>query len=86
MSGSRKTAVSLDESVFEKADLLASTLGLSRSGLYEAALKAFIAENENRMLLRELDDAYADGPTREELEGRKKMRSYHRRQVEGEWK
>lgn len=81
----KKTAVSLDESVFEKADSLAREMGVSRSKLYETALKAYIEDNENRMLLAELNEAYKDGPTQEELERLEEMKAYQRRLVEGEW-
>lgn len=86
MARTKKTAVSLDESVFEQADILAAKRGMSRSRLYETALRAFIEEDENRSLLRDLDAAYAEGPTPDELDRLAAARRSHRRQVEGEWK
>lgn len=40
----RKTAVSIQEPIFEQAEKLASELNLSRSSLYTLALEAFIGQ------------------------------------------
>ena len=41
-----KTAVSIPDEVFERADKLAEKLNLSRSGLYAIALQSFIRAHE----------------------------------------
>jgi metal-responsive CopG/Arc/MetJ family transcriptional regulator len=41
-----KTAISLPDTVFEMADLLAEKLHVSRSQLYVMALEKFIRENQ----------------------------------------
>ena len=46
-----KTAISLPDELFEEAESLASRLGMSRSGLYAAALEDFM-----------LEDPYTDSP------------------------
>ena len=53
-----KTAVSIQEPVFEQAEKLARELNLSRSSLYTLALEAFIERYQNKRLLREINAAY----------------------------
>jgi len=57
-----KTAISLDQSLFERSEQLARELKLSRSGLIGQALEEFIAKRRNRDLLARLNQAYADVP------------------------
>ena len=57
-----KTAISLDQNLFERSDQLAQELKLSRSGLIGQALEEFIAKRRNRDLLARLNQAYADVP------------------------
>jgi metal-responsive CopG/Arc/MetJ family transcriptional regulator len=54
-----KTAVSLPDDLFAKAESLADRLGLSRSGLYAAALKEFIARHQAKRVTERLDAVYA---------------------------
>jgi metal-responsive CopG/Arc/MetJ family transcriptional regulator len=80
-----KTAISLDDSLFERVDALARELDISRSHLFALAAQQFIERYENRYLLEDINAAYDELPGPEEEVGRQNMRSYHRRMVEGEW-
>lgn len=54
-----KTAISLPDSVFEQAEVLAQQLGLSRSELYTKALQAYLKRyNRDRILLK-LNQVYS---------------------------
>ncbi len=52
-----KTAVSLPEPLYRRAEILRRKSRLSRSGLYAAALKAFFRDWE----VREMEERYAAG-------------------------
>ena len=55
-----KTAISLDEVLFQEAEAVAQELHLSRSGLYARALQEFIERRKSQKLLDALNAAYAD--------------------------
>ncbi len=62
-----KTAISVEDELFQKADQIAAALEISRSALYARALQEFVRRYENQELLRELNVVYADEPTQEDL-------------------
>ncbi len=62
-----KTAVSIEETLFERAEALARELKVSRSRLFAMALEDFVLRAENRRLLEQLNEAYKDGPDPDEL-------------------
>lgn len=80
-----KTAISLDETLFEKLELIAAALQMSRSGLLSTALLEYIERYENRQLLDAINAAYEDEGQEEEIE----LSARHRRKVrkldEGSW-
>lgn len=80
-----KTAISLQQSLFEQADALAQELEISRSRLFALAVEAFIQRNQNRKLLEDINEAYDDLPDAEEQALRDRMRQQHRQMVEGQW-
>ena len=81
----RKTAISIDEELFSRADSLAGDLGVSRSQLYARALESFMSRRDNLQLLAEIDDAYSAPETPAERKKRALTRSYARKLSEGEW-
>jgi metal-responsive CopG/Arc/MetJ family transcriptional regulator len=81
----KKTAVSIDEELFSKADSLARDLGVSRSGLYARALETFIGQRENAELLAEINEAYSTAETPAERKKRALTKSYRGKLAEGEW-
>lgn len=81
----RKTAISIDEDLFSKADSLARDLGVSRSRLYAKALESFMSQRENLQLLAEIDEAYSSPETPAELKRRAQTKSYMKKLWEDEW-
>lgn len=61
-----KTAISLDESLFQEAEEWAGKLGVSRSQLFARAVEEYVRRRENEELLARLNEAHADGPDEEE--------------------
>ncbi len=57
-----KTAISLEESLFERVDALAKELNISRSHLFALAAQEFIERHENQHLLEAINAAYDDLP------------------------
>lgn len=55
-----KTAVSLPDDTFRRADLAAHRLGLSRSELYVRALEAYLGPPSDDELTARFDAVYAD--------------------------
>lgn len=74
-----KTAVSIEEKLFKRADELAGELQMSRSGLVSLALERFIVDYDTRRLVEILNEEYADGLTEEEQQT---MAGMHRLQAE----
>lgn len=59
-----KTAVSLPDHIFKEADSLAARLGLTRSGLYAAALEDFIDRHRAKRVSERLDAVYSTESSR----------------------
>lgn len=55
-----KTAISVPDPLFEKADALAHRLHFSRSELYANAIRAFVEAHDEAMKRRLLDHLYAE--------------------------
>ena len=83
--GNVKTAISIQESLFEQADALAHELEISRSRLFVIALEAFIQEYQNQQLLEKINAAYEEEADAAEESRLRSMRRLQRRLVEGEW-
>jgi metal-responsive CopG/Arc/MetJ family transcriptional regulator len=77
-----KTAISIDESLFEQVNKVADALNVSRSRLFVLAVEEFIQRYENQQLLEEINQAYDDLPTAEEEQLQQGMRRHHRKLVE----
>lgn len=56
-----KTAISLPDDMFEAAERLAAKLGVSRSQLYQEALKAFLARHDEAAMTEQLNRVYSEG-------------------------
>ena len=80
-----KTAISIQQSLFEQAEALARAMHISRSRLFTLAVEDFIHRYENQRLLDRLNAAHADTPTPDEHALLRRMRRQHRQMVEGEW-
>ncbi len=80
-----KTAISLQQSLFEQVDALAQEMQISRSRLFALAAEAFIQHHQNQKLLAAINDAYDDLPDEGERSLCHKMRQQHRQLVNGQW-
>ena len=79
-----KTAISLDEKLFDKVNKLANELHVSRSRLFTLAVQDYLQKQENQTLLAQLNDAYADHPDEEERKISSSMKSKHGKIMEQE--
>lgn len=55
-----KTAISLPDELFKRAEELAQQLGIPRSQLYACALSEYLAANSSQHVTAALNDVYAD--------------------------
>ncbi|MBL7161413.1 MAG: hypothetical protein ISS57_02325 [Anaerolineales bacterium] len=55
-----KTAISLPDTLFEKAERLAANLGISRSQLYARAVESFIERHDVEAITTRLNEIYAN--------------------------
>ena len=60
-----KTALSLPDSLFRRADAIAAELGVPRSRLYAMALEEFIRQLEHNGVTARLNAVYRDLPPRQ---------------------
>lgn len=58
-----KTAISLPDATFRRADVVARRLGVSRSELYVRALEAYLGPPSDDELTARFDAVYADTPS-----------------------
>jgi predicted transcriptional regulator len=80
-----KTAISIQESLFERTDALARQLHLSRSQLIARALDDFLKKHESRRLLDAINSALEGEPDFAEKERLTGMRRIQRKRVDGQW-
>lgn len=81
-----KTAISLDSTLFQKAEEMAQELKISRSRLFAMAIEKLLREYENQKVTEALNAVYANfTPDPEDELFRKQMREYQRKLVEGTW-
>ncbi len=74
-----KTAISLEEKLFDQVNKLASDMHVSRSKLFTLAVKYFLKKQESKKLLAQLNSVYNDSPSDDEKSISKAM---HKKQSE----
>ena len=79
-----KTALSIDESLFERAEALAEELEIPRSRVFSLALEQFLRRHDARKLLNQLNEVYSDAVEVDEDEAVAR-RAKHRGMLEGTW-
>jgi predicted transcriptional regulator len=62
-----KTAISVPDDVFRRADRAARRLGISRSELFTRAIREFLAAQDRARVKSSYDEAFADSPRGDEL-------------------
>lgn len=80
-----KTAISIEEALFERVERIAHEMEVSRSRLFVLAMEDFIRRRDYLKLQEAINDAYSDGPDENELAVRRAMRRKHREHMEGQW-
>lgn len=80
-----KTAISLQESLFEQVEALAHEMNVSRSRLFVLALEEYLRRHQSLQLLERINQAYRDAPDATEQERLRKTRRQQRKIVEGTW-
>jgi len=85
VSTSIKTAISIQQDLFDAINQLAQELHISRSKLFMLAVEDFIAKNKNRQLLAQINAAYDDAvPDAEETQVQTAMKQKQARCLETE--
>ncbi|MCL2175312.1 MAG: hypothetical protein FWB73_04620, partial [Treponema sp.] len=54
-----KTAISISDALFEKAEKTARYMGIPRSKLYVIALEDYISRNNGEMITKKLNEVYS---------------------------
>lgn len=80
-----KTAISIEESLYRQVQKLAEEMSVSRSHVFAEAVRSYLRQRQNRMLLEELNAAYSEPPSATEKKVRQAWRRQHRRKVAGGW-
>lgn len=80
-----KTAISIQENLFERADALARQLHLSRSQIFARALDEFLDRHESRLLLEAINRSLEGEPEPSEKEHLRRMHHVQRRRLENQW-
>ena len=82
-----KTAISIDDTLYEETVTIAQELDIPRSQVIALALEDYIRHYRNKQLLAQINAAYADGPDAEDAGTLEIIRSHQRRPGEHEeWK
>lgn len=79
MSHHIKTAISLEQSLFDELVRLAHSMQVSRSHLLAQALAEYLERRQNHEMMERINDAYADGPDEEEQAVLRHAGRQHRR-------
>ncbi|HRJ41453.1 MAG: hypothetical protein KJZ86_12200 [Caldilineaceae bacterium] len=80
-----KTAVSIDNTLFEKAEQIAAELDLSRSGLYALAIGEFVGRYETRSIQQQINAVLADVDDEEDMRFLKAARNHLGTLLPTEW-
>ena len=80
-----KTAISMEEPLFEEIEALAEELEVSRSHLFALAAREFIQRHKSQKLFDALNAAYGDLPDPSEKALQTRMRAKHRELVKDQW-
>jgi metal-responsive CopG/Arc/MetJ family transcriptional regulator len=81
----KKTAISIEQPLFEEVNAMAAEMEVSRSYLFTLAAREFVQRHKNQKLLEAINAAYNDSPVLTEETLQAGMKSRHRRLVKGQW-
>ncbi|AFZ59373.1 hypothetical protein H6G54_03385 [Anabaena cylindrica FACHB-243] len=80
-----KTAISIEESLYEEATALANTMKIPRSKLFAIAMEEFLLRKKHRQLVESVNEAYADDLDESEKIMLEAMRQHQGQLKEKEW-
>lgn len=80
-----KTAISIEENLYNKVAKLSSKLSIPKSRVFSHAVEHLIERNENIELVREINKAYPEPPDENEKLLGSKIKSKHSKLVKGSW-
>jgi len=80
-----KTAISIEEPLFEEVNELASEMAISRSFLFSLAVQEFIQRHRSQKLLDAINTAYSDFPDPNDEILQAQMRARHFELVKDQW-
>ncbi len=80
-----KTAISIDQELFDQADELAKMLKIPRSQLFSNAIQEYLLRKESQRLLDDMNRAYDKPPTASERAHLSRMKAKLRRRVIDQW-
>jgi len=83
--GNVKTAISVDQPLFEQVNVLANEMNTSRSRIFSLAAKEFIQRHINQKLLDGINATYDDILDEKEPTLESAMRSLHLKMVQDQW-
>lgn len=66
MPASVKTAISMQQHLFDDVNALANELNVSRSKLFVLAIEEFLKKNESKKMLAQINAAFVDSTDEEE--------------------
>jgi metal-responsive CopG/Arc/MetJ family transcriptional regulator len=81
----KKTAISIEQPLFEEIDSLAKEMEVSRSHLFTLAAREYIQQHKSRKLLETINAAYNNPPGQTEEVLRSQMKTKHRLLVKDQW-
>ena len=79
-----KTAISVSKDLFQETDRIAHELNIPRSRVIALALEEFIRRYQNKKLIEQINEAYADPMTSDEKESLDIIRSQQKKLGRGE--
>ena len=77
-----KTAISMQQQLFNDVNSLASELNISRSKLFVIAVEEFLKKNENKKMLSQINEAFADSPDASENSNAQMMKRKQKKILE----
>jgi metal-responsive CopG/Arc/MetJ family transcriptional regulator len=80
-----KTAISIDESLFDKINRLSEEIKLSRSQIFSQAIRYFIERKNNLELVRKINRAYSDVLNEDEIKHLEKSKRKYKEILKEEW-
>jgi metal-responsive CopG/Arc/MetJ family transcriptional regulator len=81
----KKTAISIEEPLFDEIEALAEELDISRSYLFTLAAREFVQRHKSKKLLDAINAAYSSTPDLSEKRLRVQMKSKQRRLMKDQW-